>query len=224
MPLQSLVVRGADYLTRAPLENAQAPWIAVMIPTGSYDGGMEAPGITRHRRPFLAPLWLVLLTAVVAVGLAWLAYRSATTTVVFLVRPPEVAPGTIADPPVSPEGEARAQRLAHMFSGARGPGAVDALYVSDDLGTQQTAAPLAEQLHHAPVAFRPTEARSVAARALREHAGETVVIIASRTAFAQILRELSGTDLPPAPTDENDVIYVLSIPTFGHLHLARFRL
>lgn len=195
-----------------------------MTRTGSYDGGMEPPGITRHRRPFLAPLWLVLLAALMAVGVVWLAYRSATTTVVFLVRPPEVAPGTIADPPVSPEGEARAQRLAHMFSGAHGPGAVDALYVADDRGAQQTAAPLAEQLHHAPEAFKATEARSAAAHALHDHAGETVVIIASGTAFAQIMRELSGIEFSPAPTDENDLIYVVSIPTFGHVHLARLRL
>jgi broad specificity phosphatase PhoE len=169
-------------------------------------------------------LWLLLLAAFVTASVAWVVYRSATTTVVFLVRPPEVTPGTIADPPVSPEGEARAQRLAHMFSGARGPGAVDALYVSDERGAQQTAAPLAEQLHHPPEVFKPTEARAAAARAIHEHAGETIVIIASGTAFAQTMRELSGTEVPPAPVDENDVIYVVSIPTFGHIHLARFRL
>jgi hypothetical protein len=192
------------------MENAGAPCLAEMTRTGSYDGGMEPPGITRHRRPFLAPLWLLLLAAFVTASVAWVVYRSATTTVVFLVRPPEVTPGTIADPPVSPEGEARAQRLAHMFSGARGPGAVDA--------------PLAEQLHHPPEVFKPTEARAAAARAIHEHAGETIVIIASGTAFAQTMRELSGTEVPPAPVDENDVIYVVSIPTFGHIHLARFRL
>jgi broad specificity phosphatase PhoE len=195
-----------------------------MTRTGSYDGGMEPPGITRHRRPFLAPLWLLLLAAFVTVGVAWALYRSATTTVVFLIRPPEVSPGTIADPPVSPEGEVRAQRLAHMFSGARGPGAVDALFVSDERGAQQTAAPLVEQLHHAPEVFKPTEARNAAARVLHEHPGETVVIIAGGTAFAQIMRELSGTELPPVPIDENEVIYVVSVPTFGHVHLARFRL
>jgi hypothetical protein len=85
-------------------------------------------------------------------------------------------------------------------------------------------APLVEQLHHAPEAFKATEARNAAARAIHDHAGETVVIVASGTAFGQILRELSGTELPGAPADENDVIYVVSVPTFGHVHVARFRL
>ena len=47
---------------------------------------MAAPGITRHRRPFLAPLWLSLLAALVLAGIAWAFYHDATTTVVFLVR------------------------------------------------------------------------------------------------------------------------------------------
>ena len=32
---------------------------------------MEPPGITRHRRPFLAPLWLGLLAALAVAGVAW---------------------------------------------------------------------------------------------------------------------------------------------------------
>jgi phosphohistidine phosphatase SixA len=185
---------------------------------------MEPPGITRHRRPFLAPLWLALLAALVVAGAAWVLYRNATTTVVFLVRPPEVSPGSIADPPVSPEGEVQAQRLAHMFSAARGAGGIDAVYVSDDRRAQQTAAPLAEQLHRVPQVFRSSEARAAAARALHDHAGETVVMIAGAAALAQITRELGGTALPAAAADESDVIYVLSVPTVGRAHLARFRL
>ena len=86
---------------------------------------MEPPGITRHRRPFLAPLYLGLLAAVVFFAIGWAIYDTATTTVVFLVRPVEKNPGTIDDPPVSPEGEARAERVAHMFGDEiRGPGAL----------------------------------------------------------------------------------------------------
>ena len=77
----------------------------------------------------------------------------------FLVGPVEKDPGTIDDPPISPEGEARAQRLAQMFGGG-GSGRIDAIYVSDDRRAQQTAAPLAERLHLTPVVFSaPTRRR-----------------------------------------------------------------
>ena len=80
---------------------------------------MQAPAITRRRRPFLAPLWLTLLAGLVIVALGFSFYRDAGTTVVLLVRPAEKDPGTIADPPISPEGEERAQHLARMFGRCR---------------------------------------------------------------------------------------------------------
>lgn len=184
---------------------------------------MEPPGITRHRRPFLAPLWVMLLAAVAVGGIAWALYRGASTTVVILVRPVEKTPGTIDDPPVSPEGEQRAERLAHMFSGPAVAGTIDALYASDDRGSQQTAAPLAERLHRAPALFPAAQARAAAARALREHAGGTVLMIVSDPALLQVLAQLTG-DPPPAAQEDPDLVYVVSVPSVGHAHLVRFRM
>jgi 2,3-bisphosphoglycerate-dependent phosphoglycerate mutase len=182
---------------------------------------MEPPGITRHRRPFLAPLWLTFLAVLVVAGAAWMLYRSATTTVVFLVRPPEKEPGSIADPPLSSEGEARAQRLADMF--AMVPGGLEAVYVSDDRRAQQTAAPLVERLHHGPSVFKSGDAAAVAARALREHGGGTVLVIADTAAAAQILRGLIGRQPAAAGADEADAVYIISVPTLGRAHLARIK-
>jgi len=191
---------------------------------GGYDCSMEPPGITRHRRPFLAPLWVGLLGAVVIGAIGWAYYRSATATVVFLARPVEKDPGAIDDPPVSPEGEARAQRLAQMFGGSGGGGRVDAIYVSDDRRAQQTAAPLAERLHRAPVVFGARDTPAAAARMLREHPGGTVVVIAGGRTLPQMIHELSGATPPAAGQDEPDLIYIVSIPSFGRAHLARIRL
>jgi hypothetical protein len=186
---------------------------------------MEPPGITRHRRPFLAPLYLSLLAAAVLFALGWAIYNTATTTVVFLVRPVEKNPGTIDDPPISPEGEARAERLAHMFGDeVRGAGRLDGIYESEDRRAAQTAAPLVERVHRSPVVFRAAEARAAAARALHEHAGGTVLIIASGAALPQMLQELSGTPLGDAVADDADLVYVVSVPRIGRAHLARFRL
>lgn len=189
---------------------------------------MQAPGITRHRRPFLAPLWAtlagVVLLAVLLAALAWVFYRGDLTTVVFLVRPAEKDPGTIEDAPLAPEGEARAQRLAQMFGGVGGPGGIDVIYESDDRRAEQTAAPLAERLHRAPVVFAGGDAEAVAARALREHAGGTVLIVATGAALPQMIHELTGATAPAPAADESELIYLVSVPRYGRAHLVRFRL
>jgi broad specificity phosphatase PhoE len=185
---------------------------------------MEPPGITRHRRPFLAPLWVILLGALLVAAVVWVFYRGGATTMIVLVRPVEKAPGTIDDPPLSPEGEARAQRLAQMFGGSGGGGRIDVIYESDDRRAQQTAAPLAERLHKAPVVFSSSGAQATAARALREHPDGTVLVVATGPVLAQMVRELTGDAAPSAAADEPDLIYMVSIPRCGPAHLLRFRL
>jgi phosphohistidine phosphatase SixA len=184
---------------------------------------MQAPGITRHRRPFLAPLWVGLLGVVLLATIGWAVYRSSPTTVVFLVRPAEKDPAAINDPPLSPEGEARALRLAQMFGDSGAEGRIDAIYESDDRRAEQTAAPLVERLHHAPVVFASADARAVAARALREHSGGTMMMVARDAVLPQMIRELTGVAAPPAAAAEADVIYLVSVPRFGRAHLVRLR-
>jgi broad specificity phosphatase PhoE len=181
---------------------------------------MQAPGITRHRRPFLAPLWVSLCGLVLLAALAWAFYRSGPTTVIFLVRPVEAAPGTIGDPPLAPEGEARALRLAQTFGGSSG---IEVIYETSDRRSEQTAAPLAERLHRVPVVFPSAEAAAVAARALREHPGATLLVVAPGDALAHMIRQLTGAAPPAAAADEPDVLYVVSIPRFGRAHVVRLR-
>jgi phosphohistidine phosphatase SixA len=189
----------------------------------SYDCAMEPPGITRYRRPFLAPLWLTLLVALVAAVVAFGAWHGATTTMVVLARPVEKDPGTIDDPPLSAEGEERAQRLAQMFTAGLSAGSLDAIYVSDERRAQQTAAPLAERLHRPPEVFKAADARAAAARALHEHAGGTVLVIGSAATLQQVLHELGVADDTGTPGEEADVLYLVSIPSFGHIHLLRLK-
>ena len=185
-----------------------------------YHGRMEAPGITRHRRPFLAPLWVGFVGAVLVAGIAWTYLRGLTTTVVVIASPSPTEPGTIEDAPLSAEGETRAVRLAQMFGAPDGAAGLDAVYQSDDRRAQQTAAPLAERLHRAPVAFKAAEARSTAGRILREHAGGTVLVVATGAARAQVIGELTGGERTGLAEDPNTLI-VLSVPSLGRTHLMR---
>ena len=182
---------------------------------------MEAPAVTRRRRPFLAPLWLILLATLTVGAIAWNVYRSAGTTLVVLVRSPDRQPGTIADPPVSADGEARAQRLARLFGQSGSAGGLEAIYASDDRRAQQTVAPLAERLHRAPVIFSAGDIGAATARVLREHGGGTVLVIGAGDSVEQMAHVLAGADAARAVASDPDALYIVSIPSFGHAQLLR---
>jgi phosphohistidine phosphatase SixA len=188
-----------------------------------YHGAMEAPAITRRRRPFLAPIWLPALLGVIAVVLAVLAYRSVTTTTVVLVRHAEKALSTIDDPPLSPEGEQRAERLAQIFGEREGAGHLDAIYVTNTRRTQQTAAALAARLHLVPVVLSGVDVAGTAARLLSEHRGGTVLIIGHSNTLPQLVHELSGKEIEPIAENDYSDMYVLSVPRFGGASVLRMK-
>jgi len=184
---------------------------------------MEPPGITRHRRPFLAPLWLTLLALLIAAVVVYSAYRGAATTVVVLASCGEKDPATIDDPPISAEGERRAQRLAQMFaSGAEG-GRLDALYVSGERRAQQTAAPVAELLHLTPTAYEAKDAPAVAAGLLRSHEGGAVLVIGGAAALQQFMRQLAGSGREGQAAADPDLLYIVSVPSFGRPQVLRLK-
>jgi phosphohistidine phosphatase SixA len=185
---------------------------------------MEPPAITRHRRPFLVPVWLTMLSmlaVVVAIGIAIIVVRTATTTTVVLVGPVEKDVGTIDDPPLSTDGEQRAQRLARMFG--ESPTGLSAVYVGQTRVAQQTAAPLAERLHLHPIAVPVNDAKATVSRMLHEHDGATVLLIGTSASLPPLLRALSGHDIAATKDDEYDSMFVVSIPTFGDSSVLRLR-
>ena len=183
---------------------------------------MEPPGITRHRRPFLAPLWVTLLAVLAAAGVVYTVYRGAASTIVVLASSGEKAPGTIDDPPISAEGEQRAQRLTQMFAPG-GAGRLDALYVSSERRAQQTAAPLAELLHLTPTVYEMQDAAAVATALLRHHEGGAVLVVGSAAALQQFLRQLTGPGGPGVEAAEPDLLYIVSVPSFGRARVLRLK-
>jgi hypothetical protein len=184
---------------------------------------MEPPGITRHRRPFLAPLWVTLLALLVAAGVVYTVYRGATTTVVVLASAGGKEPGTIDDPPISAEGEVRAQRLAQMFASGGASGRLDALYVSSERRAQQAAAPLAELLHLTPTVYAAKDAAAVAGGLVRGHEGGAVLVISGDVALQQFLRQLAGAGGAGDAAAGPDLLYIVSVPTFGRPRVLRLK-
>ena len=140
---------------------------------------MKAPGLTRTRRTFFAPIWVALLSAVILTLLLLAAvrvslYLFSTTTTVVLVRHAEKAPPESGpDPVLSAEGQERALRLARLL----GEADVAAVYASDTRRAQLTASPLAARLG-VTVTTRPgSDIEGLLDDIGEHHQGERVVVI-----------------------------------------------
>jgi len=176
----------------------------------------QATTFARHRhRPFLAPIWLTALLIAVIVAAAVVVYESAETTTIVIVRPGERSIGSIADPPLVIEGERRAERLAHLFGETTSPGRITAIYVSAARRARQTAAPLAARLGLQPIVLEDDNPDAIAARALSEHRGDTLMIVDSGSTVPELVESLSG--LKPAPVSDTEYgsIYIVSVPILG---------
>ena len=97
----------------------------------AIDSEPVSPSLTRRRRTFLAPLWLLALGGILMLLGAVLYWNSATTTTIVLIRHAEKQLGAIDDAPLTPQGELRAARLAVMFGDANAFGRVQRIYVTD---------------------------------------------------------------------------------------------
>ena len=177
---------------------------------------MEAALITRRRhRPFLAPIWLTALLIAVIVAATVLIYEAAETTTIVIVRPGERPPGSIADPPLVIEGERRAERLAHLFGEKASLGSITAIYVSPARRARQTAAPLAARLGLQPIVVEDDNPDAIAARALSEHRGETLMIVDNGSTVPELVEALSGVKPAPVSDTEYGSIYIVSVPILG---------
>ena len=166
-------------------------------------------------------MWLLFF---VAVAVALFAYRSATITTVVVVRHAEKELVTIEDPPLAAAGERRAERLAQMFGTAGGLGHIEGIYVTNARRSQQTAAPLAARLGIRPSVLQAsTSSGSIASRVLREHRGGRALVVGHSNTVPEIVKALSGEDVPPIADDEYDNVYVVSVPTIGHANVLRLK-
>ena len=167
-----------------------------------------------------------MLAVVCALVVAVLILRfaaTASTTVVVLVSPAEKEAGTINDPPLSPDGEQRAQMLAQMLGETAGVGKLDALFVSESRRAQQIIAPLADRLGKKPVVVPNADAAAMAGRITRGNDGNTVLFVGNGRNVPELLEELGGIEVGPSTDTEHDTLYVVSIPTFGHANVLRVR-
>ena len=184
-----------------------------------------SPSLTRRRRTFLAPLWLLAMAGVFLVAMAFAYWNSATTTTIVLVRHAERQFGAISDAPLSPQGEVRANRLAQMFGDSEPFGRIERIYVTNTRRTQQTAASLGQRLGlNAIVVDAKIDSHELASRVLRENRGGRALIVGHSNTVPEIVAALSrASKVPPIGEEEFDTVYVVTVPTIGRVSVLRFK-
>ncbi len=174
------------------------------------------------RRPFLTPLWLTAIAAVIAVGIAAWAWTELGATTVIVIRHAEKQLDGGADPALTPAGEARAALLASMFGDPKSPGHIDAIYVSPALRNRLTAAPVAAKLGLAPQIAPQDDPRALVRRVLRENPGGRVLIVGHSDTVPAIVAALSGRrDIPAIAAGEYGTMYIVTVPRLGPAMLLR---
>jgi broad specificity phosphatase PhoE len=180
---------------------------------------MDPPVITRRRRPFLTPVWLILLAALAVVGVGLFLHQSASNTIVVIVPPASKELGTIDDPPLSAAGEQQAQQLAQQFAAGNGPDGLNAIYVDGSRSAKQTVAPLAQSLGKQPVMLTSSAADGIAGQIMGEHAGDNVLVVCPEAVIADLIQELSGQQIKP-PEGER-AAWVVTVPSYGPASVLR---
>jgi broad specificity phosphatase PhoE len=163
-------------------------------------------------RPLLAALVLLL---------APLAAQAQPATVV-LVRHGEKAPAPAGDPPLSAEGEARAEALARVLADAH----VDAVITTELVRTRSTAAPLVRARGLTPIVVAAgrdvkAHAQATAAAVRARPAGEVVLVVGHSNTLPAIVAALGGPAMPELCDQEYATLMVLELRSDGPARLIR---
>ena len=152
-----------------------------------------------------------LLTIVVAAALLVVPEVAAAQKLVFVTRHAERADEPAhdqPDPPLSPEGKARALKLETMLQDAH----IEAIYVTQYRRTQQTAAPLADKLDVTPEVM-PTSLPALLDALKAHHADDVVLIVAHSSTIPAIIKALAG---PSVDLDESDYSSLFVVVPVNH--------
>ena len=126
-------------------------------------------------------------------------------------NPVPPAPGN--DPPLSPLGQERAQKLVQVAAEA----GVTAIYTTQFIRTQQTAKPLADLLSLDVNIFNITGnlqqyADDLVDHILSEHRGEVVLIVSHSHTVPLIVEALGTSPIPEIPGNKYDNLFIVTIP------------
>ncbi len=173
------------------------------------------------RKPFLTPIWLAAVAALIVLSFATWLWGTADSTTVIVVRHAEKDLQVPADPPLTAAGKARAEALAKLFADDLSLGRLTAIYITATTRSRATAAPLSARLGLTPREAPDDDPRALARRVLREHPGGRVLIIGHADTIPELVSVLSGQKVPALGNLEYDTIYIVTVPRIGRANLLR---
>src|SRR5690606_10552848 len=134
-----------------------------------------------------------------------------------------MAAGAAGDPPLNARGRLRAEQLADFLEEVDVTGGLNAVYASEALRTQQTAAPIAQRLGLEVQVADQHAVEEFVRRLRREHREEIVLVVSHGDSIGEIIDELHGhQNVPPIGPDEFDNVYIVTVPwLFGKVKTLR---
>ncbi|WP_224370587.1 histidine phosphatase family protein [Hyalangium versicolor] len=139
--------------------------------------------------------------------------KSTAATTVFIVRHAEKDPTPgLADPPLTPVGQKRAEALLDVLRTQP----ISALYTTDTTRTRDTLAPLAQLLKIKPQVYEPKNPAPLAKRLREQHRGQTVVIVGHSNSLLSLFDALGAPRPLSEMTDADyDYLFEVTIPPEG---------
>jgi broad specificity phosphatase PhoE len=159
--------------------------------------------------------------AIVLMTMAALALpaRASAQKLIFLVRHAERADAGMTpqtDPPLSPAGQARAQKLATMLADA----GITSIVTTQFVRTQQTAEPLATKLRVTEETVPADNPTGVVATLKISHGNEIVLVVGHSDTLPAILKAYGKLDVTIADT-EYDNLFII-VPATGTVTRLRY--
>lgn len=178
-----------------------------------------------RRRPFLTPVWILSIGAVLWLGFAAWAVYAATSTIVVIVRHADKVNDATDDPPLSPAGVERAGRLAALLGGGPPGFGIDAIVVSQYQRSAATAQPLVAARGIPVVKLPADDLKTLERRVRNDYRGKRVLIIAHSDTVPELVAALGEVkQVPPIDAGEYGTAYVIAMPRFGRPTVLRLTL
>jgi phosphohistidine phosphatase SixA len=187
--------------------------------------GMYKEYASLRRRPFLTPVWMVAIGALIALAAGVWVLREASTTIVVVMRHAEKVAEAGADPSLSAEGLDRARRLASAFGMVPREYAIDAVFVTQWQRTAATGLPLATRLGIPVIPIVDKDLSGLEERIRHEYRGRRVLVIAHADTVPAIVKALGqGAVVPEIGEAEYGSAYVVAIPRWSRATVLALRL
>ena len=172
----------------------------------------------RLRTIVVFTLLFALLGAVVV--FAYFSTFSRPVTTIILVRHAEkkIEPNN-PDPDLAPEGEARAQEIARMFSVTN----INAIYATNLKRTQQTIKPLSDRTGVPITILNASQTDELIKQLQTDRRGQTVFVAGHNNTVPAVVSALSGENFPTIPESEYDNLFIVTVYRFGKAKVVKIK-